>query len=97
MSIRFIGSVFIVLLATATPYGRVNYRANSKSREDRLLRTAIIQALDVPDVDLKYVSRRFDLNDDGRVEVLVWVSTTELGGTSGYPLLVFARTRNGYR
>lgn len=97
MSIRFIGSVFIVLLATVITNGRVSYRANSKLSEDRLLRAAIIQALDVPNVDLKYVSRRFDLNGDGRVEVLVWVSTTQLGGTSGYPLLVFARTRNGYR
>jgi hypothetical protein len=72
--------------------------------EQRLLRKAIIRELGDPDehndgapIPLRYTGGRFDLNGDGRDEVLVWVPTLPYGGTSGYPLLIFARGRNGYR
>jgi hypothetical protein len=95
MSKRFMLRVLIVLLSTVINHGRTN--AHARQSEERLLRAAIGRALDYSAGELKYVSKRFDLNGDGRVEVLVWISTTNMGGTSGYPLLVFSRDRNGYR
>jgi hypothetical protein len=89
--------VFIVLLATITANGSFGKHANSQLLEDRLLRVAIVRAIGGSEGELKYVRKRSDLNSDGRKEVLVWVATIELGGTSGYPLLVFSRDRNGYR
>jgi hypothetical protein len=88
--------VFIVLLAPIT-HGSFRKPANSQLLEDRLLRVAIVHAIGGSEGGLKYVRKRFDLNGDGRKELLVWVPTIELGGTSGYPLLVFSRDRNGYR
>lgn len=72
--------------------------------EQRLLRRAIVRELGDPDehndgppIPLRYAAARFDLNGDGRAEVLAWVPTTPYGGTSGYPLLILARGKNGYR
>jgi hypothetical protein len=87
--------VLIALLSPVIAHSRINY-APPHLLENRLLRAAIGHALNHSAGELKYVSKQFDLNGDGRVEVLVWVSTTELGGTSGYPLLVFSRNRSGY-
>ena len=62
---------------------------------DSLLRKAIIRELGDPGEwggdpkEIRYISRRADLNNDGRAEILVWVPTTDFGGTSGYPLLIF--------
>jgi len=46
---------------------------------------------------IKFVSRRADLNSDGRPELLVWVPTIGYGGTSGYPLLIFRREKQGLK
>ncbi|HKB68983.1 MAG TPA: hypothetical protein VKC61_24290 [Pyrinomonadaceae bacterium] len=88
--------VFILLLASIT-HGGPRKHADSQHLEDRLLRAAIVRAVGGSEDELKYVPKRLDLNGDGRKELLVWVPTIELGGTSGYPLLVFSRDRNGYR
>jgi hypothetical protein len=96
MSGRVIVLVLIVLLTAVATHGGKRSR-NSKLTEDRLLRAAIVHELGRSEHELKYVSRRSDLNADGRAEVLVWVPTIEMGGTSGYPLLVFSRNRQGYR
>jgi hypothetical protein len=96
MAVRFMIPVFLVLLAPTT-HGGPRKHANSQLLEDRLLRVAIVRAIGGSEDELKYVRKRFDLNSDGRKEVLVWVPTIELGGTSGYPLLVFSQDRNGYR
>lgn len=94
---RFMVPLLIVLLTTINTDGSLNKHGNSQLSEDRLLRAAIVRAVGGSEGELKYVRKRFDLNGDGRAEVLVWVPTIELGGTSGYPLLVFSRGRNGYR
>ena len=60
-----------------------------------LIREAIIHELGNPNdwggkaKDIKFVSRRADLNNDRHSELLVWVPTIGYGGTSGYPLLIF--------
>lgn len=97
MAVRFMVPVLIFLLASINAHSSLNEHAKSRLSEDRLLRAAIVRALGGSEGELKYVRKRFDLNRDGRAEVLVWVPTIEQGGTSGYPLLVFARDRNGYR
>jgi hypothetical protein len=96
MAVRFMVAALIALLTTVNTHGNINKQANSQ-QENRLLRAAIVRVLGGSEGELTYVRKRFDLNGDGRAEVLVWVPTTELGGTSGYPLLVFSRNRNGYR
>ncbi len=74
----------------------------SQNNEARLLRNAILKAENITKdnvltTELNYVSRRVDLNGDGQKEVLVWAPMNDLGGTSGYPIIVFARTVKGYR
>ena len=70
---------------------------------DSTLRIAIIRELgDLGELgldpnSLKFVSRRADLNGDGRPELLVWVPTIGYGGTSGYPLLIFRREKQGLK
>ena len=94
---RFMVPLLIVLLTTISTHGSLNQHGNSQLSEDRLLRAAIGRALGDSEGELKYVRKRFDLNGDGRAEVLVWVPTIRMGGTSGYPLLVFSRGRSAYR
>jgi hypothetical protein len=67
------------------------------SQSDRLLEQAVIHELGNPTKQLKFVSKRVDLNGDGRPEVLVWVPMQDFGGTSGYPLLIFSREKGGYK
>ncbi|HEX8653175.1 MAG TPA: hypothetical protein VF708_20335 [Pyrinomonadaceae bacterium] len=67
------------------------------SQTDLLLKQAIISELGNPTSELKFVSKRVDLNGDGHDEVLAWVPTQDFGGTGGYPLLIFAGENNGYR
>jgi hypothetical protein len=71
----------------------------SSPAADNTLRDAILKEFGYaePPKDFRYMSRSADLNGDGHREVFVWVPTLEFGGTSGYPLLLFARERGGYR
>ena len=73
----------------------------TKNKDERLLCAAIIKVFDIKDAvmlnDLSFVSRRVDLNGDGRNEVLVWIPATNWGGTSGYPIIVFSQKRSGYQ
>jgi hypothetical protein len=65
-----------------------------------LIREAIIRELGAPAgnvKDIQFVTRRADLNNDGRSELLVWVPTIGYGGTSGYPLLIFRNEKRGLR
>lgn len=70
---------------------------------DSMLRRAIIRELGDPgewggdSKKIKYLSRRADLNGDGRAETLVWVPSVEYGGTGGYPLLIFRNEGRGLR
>ena len=72
-----------------------------KNNDERLLCGAIVKTSYYIDdrmlKDLSFVSRRVDLNYDGRDEVLVWIPAINWGGTSGYPIIVFSQKRNGYR
>lgn len=69
--------------------------------DERSLREAIRQIESTPDAllgdDFKYIAKRVDLNGDGRSEVVVWIPEADMGGTSGYPILVLSRTKTGYR
>jgi hypothetical protein len=69
----------------------------SVNQNDPLLKQAIIRELGNPTNEPKFVSKRADLNGDGRPEVLVWVPTQDFGGTGGYPLLIFSREKNSYK
>jgi hypothetical protein len=74
----------------------------SQGNDDRLLRNAILKAENINKnnvltTPLNYQSRRVDLNGDGQKEIAVWVPTADLGGTSGYPIIVFTRTAKGYQ
>jgi hypothetical protein len=72
-----------------------------KNNDERSLCEAIIKDQDLTDQALigkfVYASRRVDLNSDGRDEVVVWSPTQDLGGTSGYPIIIFSQTANGYK
>jgi len=68
--------------------------APAPNTSDSDIREAIIKELGSPDASgdgkVIYISRRYDLNNDGHAEVLAWVPTPSYGGTSGYPLLIFS-------
>ncbi len=72
-----------------------------KNEDERSLCKAIIKDQDLTEQDLTgkfvYASRRLDLNGDGGNEVIVWSPTHDLGGTSGYPIIIFSQTANGYQ
>lgn len=72
-----------------------------KNDDERSLCEAIIKDQDLTDLELIgkfiYASRRVDLNNDGRNEVIVWLPMQDLGGTSGYPIIIFSQTANGYQ
>ncbi|HEX8177219.1 MAG TPA: hypothetical protein VF543_19175 [Pyrinomonadaceae bacterium] len=92
---RLIAIRFLILIAF-TCLSSVSALVGA-NQTDRLLRQAIIRELGNPTNELRFVSKRADLNGDGRYEVLVWVPTQDFGGTGGYPLLIFSREKNGYR
>jgi hypothetical protein len=90
----------ITLLILTLCVGASGARAQRKRpTENARLREATFREIGYADApkDFKYVSRGADLNGDGRAEVFVWVPSTNFGGTSGYPLLLFARGRGRYR
>jgi hypothetical protein len=87
-------SLAIRILTLATLLGMVAVCANaapqSPTAKDAALRRAIIHVLGKEySGELRFASRRADLNGDGRSEILVWVPTNGYGGTSGYPLVIF--------
>jgi hypothetical protein len=69
--------------------------------DDQRIRAAIRRFESSPDAPLgvkfNYVSRNVDLNRDGSNEIIVWIPEEDQGGTSGYPILVLARTKTGFR
>ena len=73
----------------------------NESIDERSLCEAIIKDQNltdqVLDYEFVYASRRIDLNGDGLNEIIVWSPTRDLGGTSGYPIIIFSQTANGYR
>jgi hypothetical protein len=89
---RAIILALIFSLAVRLLSARPNASSN-RSDWDTIIREAVIRELGSPDSgDTKaiiYVSRRCDLNNDGRAEMLIWVPTFAYGGTSGYPLLIY--------
>src|SRR5437016_507105 len=96
MHIRFVVLTLVSFSLIAIAQARTGAHQQPDHTDDRL-RAAIIRELGEVPKDLKYSSQEFDLNDDGRAEVLVWVPTIGQGGTSGYPLFIFSKTQRGYR
>ena len=90
-------SVFVVCLAL-TSFGQTNKQGVG---DDKVLRDAIRRFESSPDAPLgdkfTYTSKNVGLNGDGRDEVIVWIPEEDMGGTSGYPILILSRTKNGYR
>lgn len=73
-----------------------------KNDDESLLCAAITKDIDKKIIaelteELYFVSRRVDLNGDGRDEVFVWIPTRNWGGSSGYPIIIFSKTQKGYR
>jgi hypothetical protein len=72
-----------------------------ENEDERALCEAIIKDQNLTDQALMskfvYASRRVDLNGDERNEVIVWTPTQDLGGTSGYPIIIFSQMANGYQ
>ena len=72
-----------------------------KSDDERALCETIIKDQNLTDQTLPhefvYASRRVDLSSDGHDEVIVWIPAQDLGGTSGYPIIIFSETTNGYQ
>lgn len=72
-----------------------------KKDEDRKLCFAIVKDQDLADQALSsefvYAERRIDLNNDGKKEIVVWIPNSDLGGTSGYPIIIFSETKNGFQ
>lgn len=90
----------ITLIILTLCVGASGARAQGKQPAgDARLREAVFRQIGYADApkDFKYVSGSADLNRDGRAEVFVWVPSPGLGGTSGYPLLLFAREGGRYR
>jgi hypothetical protein len=95
MSIATLTFFILVLCVSAASI----HAQHSSPTVDTALRDAILKEFGYaePPKDFRYVSRRADLNGDGHREIFVWVPTLAFGGTSGYPLLLFARKKGGYR
>ncbi len=72
-----------------------------KNDDERSLCEAIVKDQDLADQALTseftYATKRIDLTGDGRNEVIAWMPTSDLGGTSGYPIIIFSQTANGYQ
>ena len=95
--------VFAVCIClTVNSFCQKNKNRIKRNNEEQLLRKAILKAENINKNNVLttkfiYVSRYIDLNGDGKKEVLTWVPTSDLGGTSGYPIIVFSRTKIGYK
>jgi len=72
-----------------------------KIEAEHLLCKAIVDDQDLGEQALTsefiYTTKRVDLNGDGRDETIVWIPTPDLGGTSGYPILIFTQTGDHYQ
>lgn len=97
----------IVALNESKPEENVKYYSppdtcqKIKGNDARALCELIVKDQDLTDQALTYefvyASRPIDLNGDGRNEVIAWIPTQDLGGTSGYPIIIFSETPNGYQ
>ena len=70
-----------------------------KEQQEQTLCNAIAAEMGLTDrvltAEFVYHARKIDLNNDGRTEIVVWVPTRDLGGTSGYPIAAYTETANG--
>jgi hypothetical protein len=87
---------------------RVSY-SGSETSPDKALEKAILREIphyaeemravygNRPEAFASYFYNRVDLNRDGKPEVLVWLNGLSLGGSSGYPVMVFQKAGRGYK
>ncbi len=83
-------------------FAQTNENHKFKSEDEKSIRAAIIKIESSPgglklDENFTYASKYVDLNGDGRDEIIVWIPEDNMGGTSGYPILVLSKTAKGYR
>jgi hypothetical protein len=72
-----------------------------KGSEENSLCNALVKELDLTEqvltTEFVYASHRIDLNNDGSKEIILWIPNLDLGGTSGYPIIIFSKTANGFQ
>ena len=93
-------------------FERVRY-IRSETRRNLALEKAILRSLPnyreelrriheydpsvVPTYIVRYFYNRVDLNDDGKLETLVWLHSALVGGSSGYTAQIYRSGKEGYR
>ncbi len=72
-----------------------------KNSEESLLCSALVKELNLTEqvltAEFVYASKQIDLDNDGSKEIVTWTPNLDLGGTGGYPIIIFSKTSNGFQ
>jgi hypothetical protein len=94
-------SLLFFICVTTFSLAQTDTNLKFKTADEKALREAIIKIETSPGAtladDFVYAAKYIDLNGDGNEEVVVWIPEDDMGGTSGYPILILSKMASGYR